>query len=55
MDRTFTVALRDYESGFDPDRLTTERIERVIQKMLDKDMSDGYVVVTEVEQVASNG
>lgn len=45
--RRFTVELRDYEPGMKPDRLTPDRIERGIQKMLDRDMSDGYVIVTE--------
>lgn len=46
-DREFTIEIHDYEPGEDPDPLTTERLERVIQKMLDKDMSDGWVLVTE--------
>jgi hypothetical protein len=47
MDRHFTIEIRDYESGLDPDRLTTGRIERVLTKLLDRDGSDGVVIVEE--------
>lgn len=48
-ERQITIEIRDYEPGTDPDPLTTGRIERVITKMLDKDGSDGVVIVTEVK------
>jgi hypothetical protein len=49
-DRRFVIEVKDYEPGNEPDTLTTERIERVVTKMLEKDVSDGYVVVTEEQE-----
>jgi hypothetical protein len=48
MTKQFTIEIRDYDAGREPDPLTTARIERVMQKMLDRDGSDGVVIVTEV-------
>lgn len=45
-DQRFTVEIRDYEAGLEPDALTTGRIERAIQKLLDKDGSDGVVIIS---------
>lgn len=42
----FIVEVRDYEQGSDDADITTGRIERAVQKMLDKDGSDGVVIVT---------
>ena len=53
MDRHFTIELRDYESGLDPDKLTSSRIERVLTKLLERDGSDGIVIVQ--EQKAKDG
>lgn len=47
MSRKFVIEIRDYDAGRDPDPLTTSRIEKVVQKMLDRDESDGVVIVTE--------
>lgn len=46
-ERKFIVEVKDYEAARDPDPLTTDRVERVVTRMLEKDGSDGYVVVTE--------
>jgi hypothetical protein len=48
--KRFIIEVRDYEPGTDPDPLTIGRIERVVQKMLDRDGSDGVVIVTEDEE-----
>lgn len=42
----FVVEFIDYEPGSDRE-ITASRLERLLQKLLDKDMSDGYVTVTE--------
>lgn len=47
MKKKFTIEIQDYESGATPDQLTTDRIERVVAKMLDSDGSDGIVIVKE--------
>lgn len=52
MTRRFTIEIRDYEAGLDPDPLTRVRVERVVQKMLDRDGSDGVVIVTEEKENA---
>ena len=45
--RKFTVELHDYACGIEPESITAARIERVIERMIEKDVSDGYVIVTE--------
>jgi hypothetical protein len=48
----FIVDVRDYEAGRTDRDLTTVRIERAVQAILDRDDSDGIVIVT---REASNG
>ena len=50
MRRRFVIEVRDYDPGREPDPLTEARIERGVQKMLDRDVSDGYVIVTEKKE-----
>lgn len=45
----FAVEIRDYESGFIEDQLTPSRIEDAIQGLLDRDGSDGIVIVTALQ------
>jgi hypothetical protein len=41
----FIVEIRDYEAGTDERDLTAARIERAVQKLLERDESDGIVIV----------
>jgi hypothetical protein len=50
MDRTFSIELRDYEAGTEPDELTTARIEKAIEALLATDGSDGVVIVQETTE-----
>lgn len=42
----FIVEIRDYEPGRSDRTITAGRIERAIQALLDKDESDGVVIVS---------
>ena len=43
----FIVEIRDYEAGRSDRTITSARVERAVQAVLDQDGSDGVVVVTE--------
>jgi len=49
MTRQFTIEIRDYESGEEPDRLNVARVEKAIRRLLERDGSDGVVIVKEAK------
>lgn len=40
------IEIRDYECGNTEETLTQQRVERLFERVLEKDGSDGVVIVT---------
>ena len=51
----FMVEIRDYEAGSKDRDITASRIESAIQRMLDRDASDGVVIVKKATADADQG
>lgn len=45
----FTIEIRDYDRGDEDRDITVKRLETAVAKMLDRDGSDGIVIVTKAE------